>query len=141
MLSSVPNIISTFWKKPSPTVSWKKPIPSVRPNLHLMMSGIYQNTFRSQWGTPEFQMGLSRLAGFFKLDFLFMNWRQTEAGEYTAWIYEKKNRILFFKNKKLIFHFRWDEFKEKWKRPKNEVDSWLTRGPRSGMVTSLSYIN
>jgi hypothetical protein len=141
MLSSVPNIISTFWKKPSPAVFSKKLIPSVRPNLHLMMSGIYQNTFLSQWGTPEFQMGLGRLAGFFKLDFLFMNWGQSEAGEYTAWIYEKRNRILFFRNRKLIFHFRWDEFKEKWKRPKDEVDSWLTRRSRSSMVTSLSYVN
>jgi hypothetical protein len=141
MLSSVPNIISAFWKKPSPAVFSKKPIPSVRPDLHLMMSGIYQNTFLTQWGTPEFQMGLSRLAGFFKLDFLFMNWGQSDAEEYTACIYEKRNRILFFKNKKLISHFRWDEFKEKWKRPKDEVDSWLTRRPRSSMVTSLSYIN
>jgi hypothetical protein len=70
-----------------------------------------------------------------------MNWGQTEAGEYTVWIYEKRNKILFFKNKKLLFHFRWDEFKGKWKRPKDEVDSWLTRRPRSSMVTSLSYIN
>jgi hypothetical protein len=141
MLSSVPNIISTFRKKPPPTVLWKKPVPSVRPNLHLMLSGIYQNVFLGQWGTPEFQVGLGRLAGFFKLDFLFMNWGQSETEVYTAWIYEKRNRILFFKNKKLIFHFRWDEFKEKWKRPKDEVDSWLTRRPRSSMVTSLSYIN
>src|SRR4030067_2129387 len=125
MLSSVPNIISTFWKKPSPTVFSKKPIPSVRPNLHLMMSGIYQNTFLSQWGSPEFQMVLGRLAGFFKLDFLFMNWGQSEAGEYTAWIYEKKNRILFFRNRKLIFHFRRDEFKEKGKRTQEKVDSVL----------------
>ena len=141
MLNSVPNIISTFRKKPPPAVFLKKPIPSVRPNLHLMLSGIYQNTFLNQWGTPEFQMGLGRLAGFFKLDFLFINWDQSETGGYSAWIYEKKNRILFFKNKKLLFHFRWDEFKEKWKRPKDEVDSWLNRGSRSTMVTSLSDIN
>ena len=141
MLNSFPNIIPTFWKKSSPTVFSKKPIQSVRPDLHLMMSGIYQNTFLSQWGTPEFQMGLGRLAGFFKLDFLFKNWDQSEAGAYSAWIYEKRNRILFFKNKKLLFHFRWDEFKEKWKRPKDEVDSWLTRRPQSSMVTSLSYVN
>jgi hypothetical protein len=64
-----------------------------------------------------------------------------EGEEYAAWIYEKRNRILFFRNKKLAFHFRWDEFKEKWKRPKDEIDSWLTRGPTTRMVTSLSYIN
>lgn len=141
MLNSFPNIIPTFWRKPSPPVFSKKPIPPVRPNLHLMMSGIYQNTFLNQWGKPEFQIGLGRLAGFFKLDFLFINWERGEAGEYTTWIYEKRNRILFFRNKKLIFHFRWDEFKEKWKRPKEEVDSWLARRSRPTMLTSLSYIN
>jgi len=86
-------------------------------------------------------MGLGRLAGFFRLDFLLFNLAPGEGEEYTVWIYEKKNRVLFFKNKKLVFHFRWDEFKEKWKRPKDEIDSWLTRGPRARMVTSLSYIN
>jgi hypothetical protein len=106
-----------------------------------MMSGIYQNVFLNQWGTPEFQMGLGRLAGFFRLDFLLFNLAPGEGEEYAAWIYEKRNRILFFRNKKLAFHFRWDEFKEKWKRPKDEIDSWLTRGPTTRMVTSLSYIN
>jgi len=141
MLNSFPNIIPAFWKKSSPPAFSRKPTPTVRPNLHLMMSGIYQNTFLNQWGTPELQIGLGRLAGFFKLDFLFSKWDQGETGECTVWIYEKKNRILFFKNKRLIFHFKWDEFKEKWRRPKEEVDSWLTRRPRSGMVTSLSYVN
>lgn len=141
MLNSVPNIISNLRRKPSPSVFWKKSTPSVRPNLHLTMAGIFQNAFLNQWGTPEFQMNLGRLAGFFRLDFLFINRGRSEEEEYTAWIYEKRNRILFFKNKKLIFHFRWDEFKEKWKRPKDEVDSWLTRRPRAGMITSLSYIN
>jgi hypothetical protein len=132
MMISVPSVISNLWKRPLVPV---QPIP------YGMMAGLYQTLFLNQWGAPEFQMGLGRLAGFFKLDFLFMNWGQTEAGEYTAWIYEKRNKILFFKNKKLLFHFRWDEFKEKWKRPKDEVDSWLTRRPRSTMVTSLSCIN
>jgi len=132
MMISVPSVISNLWKKP--------PL-SVQPNPYGMMAGLYQTLFLNQWGAPEFQMGLGRLAGFFKLDFLFMNWGQTEAGEYTVWIYEKRNKILFFKNKKLLFHFRWDEFKEKWKRPKEEVDSWLIRRHRARMVTRLSYIN
>ncbi len=106
-----------------------------------MMSGIYQNTFLNQWGEPELQVGLARLIGFFKLDFLFTRWEQSVAGEYTAWIYEKRNRILFFRNKKLIVHFRWDEFKEKWKRPKEEVDSWLARKSHPTMITHPSYIN
>jgi hypothetical protein len=106
-----------------------------------MMTGLFQTVFLSQWGIPEFQVSLEKLAGFFRLDSLFVNPRLGEGHDYIVWIYEKKNKILFFRNKKLVLHFRWDEFKEKWKRPKEEVDSWLTRRPRARLVTSLSYIN
>ena len=132
MMIPVPSLISNLWKRPS--------IP-VQANSHFMMAGIFQTVFLNQWGGPEFQVSLDRLSGFFKLDFLFLNFKPSEGDYYTVWIYEKRNKILFFKNKKLILHFRWDEFKEKWKRPKEEVDSWLIRRPRVRMVTSLSYVN
>ena len=128
----VPNLISSLWKRP--------PVP-VQANPYGMMAGLYQTLFSNQWGVPEFQVSLEKLAGFFRLDSLFLNIRPGEEDYYTVWIYEKKNKILFFRNKKLVLHFRWDEFKEKWKRPKEEVDSWLTRRPRVRMVTSLSYVN
>ena len=128
----VPNLISSLWKRP--------PVP-VQANPYGMMAGLYQTLFSNQWGVPEFRISLEKLAGFFRLDSLFLNIRPGEEDYYTVWIYEKKNKILFFRNKKLVLHFRWDEFKEKWKRPKEEVDSWLTRRPRVRMVTSLSYIN
>jgi len=134
MTISFPSLITNFWKRP--------PMPAPAPsNPYLMMAGIFQDVFLNQWGVPEFQISLSRLAGFFKLETLFSNIGYDEADYYKVWIYEKKNRILFFKNKKLLFHFRWNEFKEKWKRPKEEVDSWLTRRPRVRMVTGLSYVN
>ena len=132
MMIPVPSAISNLWKRP--------PVP-VQPNAYGMMAGLYQTLFSNQWGAPEFQVNLERLAGFFKLDYVFSNIKFREEDYYTVWIYEKRNKILFFQNKKLLFHFRWDEFKEKWKRPKEEVDSWLTRGHRPRMVTSLSYIN
>jgi hypothetical protein len=113
----------------------------VQANPYGMMAGLYQTLFSNQWGVPEFQVSLEKLAGFFRLDSLFLNIRPGEEDYYTVWIYEKKNKILFFRNKKLVLHLRWDEFKEKRKRPKEEVDSWLTRRPRVRMVTSLSYIN
>jgi hypothetical protein len=128
----VPNLISSLWKRP--------PVP-VQANPYGMMAGLYQTLFSNQWGVPEFQVSLEKLAGFFRLDSLFLNIRPGEEDYYTVWIYEKKNKILFFRNKKLVLHFRWDVFKGKWKRPKEEVDSWLTRRPRVRMVTSLSYIN
>ncbi len=132
MMIPIPSAISNLLKRP--------PV-AVQTNPHGMMAGLYQNLFLNQWGLPEFQITLERLAGFFNLDYLFLNINFSEENDHTVWIYEKRNKILFFKNKKLLFHFRWDEFKEKWKRPKEEVDSWVTRGHRARMVTSLSYIN
>ena len=99
---SVPSVISNLWKRP--------PVP-VQPNPYGMMAGLYQTLFLNQWGAPEFQVSLERLAGFFKLDYVFLNIKFGEEDYYTVWIYEKRNKILFFKNKKLFFHFRWDEFK------------------------------
>lgn len=130
----VPSVITTLWKRP-PIAA---PVPS---NPHGMMAGIFQTVFSNQWGVPEFQLSLARLSGFFKLEALFLNVGYGEGDYFTVWIYEKRNKILFFKNKKLLFHFRWDEFKEKWKRPKEEVDFWMTRRPRTPVVTSLSYVN
>lgn len=132
MMIPIPSAISNLLKRP--------PAP-VQANQYGMMAGLYQTLFLNQWGAPEFQVSLERLAGFFNLDYLFVNIKFSEEDYYTVWIYEKRNKILFFKNKKLLFHFRWEEFKEKWKRPKEEVDSWLTRGRRARMITSLSYIN
>jgi hypothetical protein len=132
MMIPVTSLISNLRKRP--------PVP-VQTSLHGMMAGLYQNLFLNQWGAPEFQVSLERLAGFFKLDYLFLDIKFGEEDYYSVWIYEKRNKILFFKNKKLLFHFRWDEFKEKWKRPKEEVDSWLIRRSRVRMVTSVSYVN
>jgi hypothetical protein len=132
MMIPVPSLISNLWRRP--------PVP-VQANPYGMMAGLYQTLFLNQWGAPEFQISLDRLAGFFKLESLLLNIRPSEEEEYTVLIYEKRNKILFFRNKKLLFHFKWDEFKENWKRPKEEVDSWLNRRPRARMVTSLSYVN
>jgi hypothetical protein len=131
MMIPVPSVISNLWKRP--------PVRA-QANPHGMMAGLYQTLFLNQWGAPEFQLSLERLSGFFRVDSL-LNIEPWEEDSYTVWIYEKRNKVLFFRNKKLLFHFRWDEFKEKWKRPKDEVDSWLTRRPQSSMITSLSYIN
>jgi len=134
MMIPVSAPITNLWKRPPTPVA-------VASNPYLMMAGIFQTVFLNQWGVPEFQISLARLAGFFKLEALFSNIGYFEGEYYSVWIYEKRNKVLFFRNKRLIFHFRWDEFKEKWKRPKEEVDSWLNNRPRVRMVASLSYVN
>ena len=131
MMISVPSLISNLWKRP--------PIP-VRTSAH-MMAGLFQTIFLNQLGVPEFQISLTRLAGFFRIDSLILNIHPSEVDCHSVWIYEKRNKILFFRNKKLIFSFNWVEFKEKWKRSKEEIDFWMSRRSRARMVTSTSYIN
>ena len=87
MMIPVPSLISNLWKRP--------PVP-VQANPYGMMAGLYQTLFLNQWGAPEFQISLDRLAGFFKLESLLLNIRPSEEEEYTVLIYEKRNKILFF---------------------------------------------
>jgi hypothetical protein len=134
MMIPVASLITNYWKKPYT-------LAPVASNPYLMMAGIFQTVFLNQWGAPEFRISLARLGGFFRLEALFSTIGYFDGDCYSVWIYEKRNKVLFFRNTKLLFHFRWDEFKEKWKRTKEEVDSWLNRSPRASMVTSLSYVN
>jgi hypothetical protein len=113
MLTLVPNLISNILKGSS------RPL---RNNQHLMLAGINQTIFLNHWGIPEIKISLDRLQGYYELDSLSLNTEPSEEDNNTVWIYEKKDRIFFFKRGKLISHFRWSEFREKWKKPKAEMD-------------------
>lgn len=114
MLTLVPNLISNLLRGPS-----RPP----RNNSHLMLAGINQTIFLNQWGVPEIKISLDRLQGYFEFDSLSLDIEPGEEDYNTVWIYEKKDRILFFKRKKLVSHFRWREFREKWKKPEEETNS------------------
>jgi hypothetical protein len=135
MLALVPNLISNIWKGPSR--------PSTRPsrnNQHLMLAGINQTLFLNHWGIPEIKISLDRLQGYYELDSLSLNTEPSEEDNNTVWIYEKKDRIFFFKRGKLISHFRWSEFRENWKKSKEETDSRPIRKASGLLATTLSLV-
>jgi hypothetical protein len=131
MMNSVQSFILNIWKhQPKPVVE----------RHHLMLAGINQRVFLSQWGEPEIKISLDRLKGFYKLNSLFLDNESNEEETYTVWIYKKMDRILFFTKKKLILHFKWTEFKEKWKRPKEGMDYRFIRKPSIFTNMTLSLV-
>jgi hypothetical protein len=90
-----------------------------------MLAGINQMIFLNHWGVPDIKISLDRLQGSYELDSLSLNTEPNEADYHTVWIYEKKDRISFFRRGKLVPHFRWSEFKEKWKKTRRGAEFWV----------------
>lgn len=86
-----------------------------RGTTHLLMGGINESVFLGQWGMPEIKVGHNDLKSYFVLDLLTINVEITQ--NVTAWIYEKRDRVLFFRGEKLISHFKWSQFKKRFRRP------------------------
>ncbi len=91
--------------------------------IHLKLAGISQDIFVRQWGAPEIDIALENLERFFSLDFLPLNRDPSENNPITVWIYEKMDMFVLFSKGKLIAHFKWSEFKERFKKPKVKIDS------------------
>lgn len=107
---------------------------------HLMLAGIDQTVFLKQWGEPETQIGLSRLGSSCKLGSFFLIVNSSEEAHHSVWIYKKKDRILFFTKKRLTSHFKWSEFKESSKRPKETVTSGFMDRSSPLVVTTLALV-
>jgi len=131
MLTLVPNLISNVWKNPS------RPR---RANQHLMLAGINQTIFLNHWGVPDIKISLDRLQGSYELDSLSLNTEPSEEDFHTVWIYERKDRIFFFKKGKLVSHFRWSEFKERCKKPEVEPDFRSAKRASGFLATALSHV-
>ncbi len=130
MLTLAPRLMSNFLRN--------SPRPSGIP--HLMLAGINQTPFLSQWGVPETRIGLKRVGSLDKLGSLFLIEDSAEEAYYSVWIYEKRNRILFFTKKRLISHSRWSEFREKWKGTNGEMGPGAPRKSSALFATTLSLV-
>lgn len=131
MVTLVPNFIPSLMKGSSKLA---------RGNQHLMLAGIHQTLFLSQWGEPETRIGLKKLGSFDKLgSFLLI---EDSAGEvhHSIWIYKKRDRILFFTKKRLISHSRWSEFKQRGRDPKEEPESRSSTKSFPFLTTTLSLV-
>lgn len=136
MLALVPNLISNIFKgSPRPSRSNRQ-----GSNQHLMLAGINQLIFINNWGIPEIKLSLDRLQGYYELGSLSLNAEPEEEDPHTVWIYEKKDRILFFKRGKLVSHFRWSGFREKRKKPKEPMDSRASGKSSALLAMTLSLV-
>ena len=131
MLTLVPNLIPSFVKGSSQ--------PS-RGNQHLMLAGIHQTIFLNQWGEPETQISLKRLGSLDKLASVFLIEDPVKEAHHSIWIYKKKDRILFFTKKRLISHSRWSDFREQWKKSKEDPEFQAPRKPSPLFSTTLSLV-
>ncbi|MGQ9777002.1 MAG: hypothetical protein ACUVQ9_07285 [Thermodesulfobacteriota bacterium] len=104
-------------------INFWKPLSSYpRQKTHLILAGINQKLFLTQWGEPELKISLDRLKGFYSSQHISL---MTEVGPddtHTVWVYERMDRIFFFKKGNLMSHFKWSEFKKRLKRSLIEED-------------------
>lgn len=112
----------------------RKPLQMVD-SPHLLLRGIKETVFLGQWGIPEIKISLNDLKEFFILDFLTVNIEITQNEFVAAWIYEKKNMVLFIKGEKLISHFKWSQFKKRFRRPDQRDFSSHDTSVKNGTLT------
>lgn len=105
---------------------------------HLMLSGINQEIFLRHWGTPEININFDDLQEIFRLDFLPFNSDSPENETFAAWIYEKMDIFVLFRKGKLIAHFKWSEFRERFQRSTMKVDFEGNKKPPALTITTLS---
>jgi hypothetical protein len=131
MLTLVPSFFPSFIKSPAR--------PS-RGRQRLMLAGINQTIFLNQWGEPETQINLKRLGSLDKLGSIFLIEHPAGETQHSIWIYKKKDRILFFVKKRLISHSKWSEFREQWKKLKEDPEFQAPRKSPSLFTTTLSLV-
>ncbi len=128
-------ILQTFFNnlfKPRPTYP--------KQNTHLMLTGINQKIFLAQWGEPDLKISLDRLQGFYSSRQILLKTEATPEDYYTVWIYEKRDRIFFFKRGSLISHFKWSQFKNRLKRSSFENHPKTYRPTRSFYASTLALV-
>ncbi len=131
MLRLVPNFISTLLKGSS-----RPP----RNRSHLMLAGINQSLFINQWGHPEIKISLDRLQGYYESGLVSFYSSSNEESFHTVWIYEKKDRIFFFHKGNLVSHFKWSEFRGRWKKSEEVMNFRTSRNSASLFATTVSVM-
>jgi len=86
---------------------------------HVMLAGISQAVFLKNWGEPDVEIPLRRLGRLWGRGTLYLTVNSGDKADYSVWIYKRKDRILFFAEKKLHCHFKWSGFEEERNKLKN----------------------
>jgi len=128
---SITNALSNFWR------SHYTP---QRQNTHLILAGLNQKLFLNQWGEPEIKISLDQLQGSYAPKQVSINNEINPEDKYTVWIYEKKDRIIFFKRGSLISHFKLSEFKDRLRKLSVENSFRPSHKSRPFFASSLAFV-
>lgn len=107
--------------------------------IHLKLAGMNQDIFIRQWGEPEIDTTLEKLKRLLSLDFLPFIRETFENDTTRVWIYEKMDMFVLFRKGNLVAHFRWSEFKEKFKEPTGGIDH-TSRRSHSSIASTFSML-
>ena len=106
---------------------------------HLVLAGLSQKIFLSQWGTPEIRINLDKTEGY-PPEAAIPSGPSMEDVLHSVWIYLKQDRVFFFTQKKLVSHFKWSAFKEKG-RGVEHVNSLPVHVPKSAFASLTQAIS
>ncbi len=126
-------LISSLWGRPARAVPRRHP-------RRLVLAGIHQSVFLSEWGFPEVEIALDRMRGIFKPEATFMEARSADENGYRMWIYRKRNKVLFFIRGTMVSHLSCTEFKERWKDRGGTFDSRLPGKSSALGASTLSLV-
>jgi hypothetical protein len=107
---------------------------------HAMLAGISQTLFLKNWGEPDAEISLRRLGKLREGGTLYLSVNSGEKADCSIWIYRKKDRVLFFAEKKLHSHFKWSGFEDEGNRLKNEMNMKAMNNSPCLTVRSLALV-
>jgi hypothetical protein len=106
----------------------------------LMLTGIRQDIFLKNWGEPEFQISLKKLGDFQSQGAMYLIVSSDDEADCSILIYKSRDRILFFRKKRLNTHFKWSRFEERRNRFKEETEPNTWRIPRTVVGNALALV-
>jgi hypothetical protein len=105
-----------------------------------MLAGISQAVFLKNWGEPDVEISLRKLGRLCERGTLYLRVNSDDKADYCVWIYKRKDRILFFTEKKLHCHFKWSGFEEERNRLKNGNNEGRRNFSETVAVHSLALV-
>ena len=106
----------------------------------LMLTGIRQDLFLKNWGSPDLQIFLKKLGDFQSQGALYLIVSSDEEADCSILIYKSRDRILSFRKKRLNTHFKWSRFEERRNPFKEELEPGAKRFPRALVGNALALV-
>jgi hypothetical protein len=105
-----------------------------------MLTGIRQDIFLKSWGEPDFQISLKKLGDFQSQGGLYLIVNSDDEADCSVLIYKNRDKILFFRKKRLNTHFKWSRFEERRNRFKEEIEPGAWGSPRALVGNAMALV-